>query len=247
MNSDNHIAFQVVGLATLPLIAYLARHWFTIGVITSIPGGLLLLYWKMLPESPRWLVTQGRTEEAAKILLQIAKTNGREEQLPAPLLESMLKKVVIRQEQSPKENVGLWTLFSRLGLAKNTIMLTISWLVLLTSSVLMLSSRTCTILHIYTYAYLDYKFNRSINGLLYYAITINADNMAGNIFLNFFILAIIEVPAGLLGGYLLDRTGRRWTPVVFFLACVAAFIVAATVVNEPELSSLLIVSIFVSK
>jgi hypothetical protein len=114
-------------MALLPLIAYLARHWFTIGVITSVPGVLLLLYWKMLPESPRWLVTQGRTEEAAKILLQIAKTNGREEQLPAPLLESMLKKVVIRQEQSHKENVGLWTLFSRLGLAKNTIMLTVSW------------------------------------------------------------------------------------------------------------------------
>jgi OCT family organic cation transporter-like MFS transporter 4/5 len=86
-----------------------------------------------------------------------------------------------------------------------------------------------------------------MNGLLYYAITLNADNMAGNIFLNFFILAIIEVPAGWLGGYLVDRTGRRWTQVAFFLSAVAAFVVAAAVVNEPGLSSLLIVSIIVAK
>ena len=114
-------------MAALPLLAYLARYWLTIGVITSAPGVLLFLYWVMLPESPRWLVTQGRINEAAKIIHYIAKTNGRTDKLPVPVLESMLKKVVLRQEQSLKTNAGVWTLFSKFGLAKNTIMLTFSW------------------------------------------------------------------------------------------------------------------------
>ena len=83
--------------------------------------------------------------------------------------------------------------------------------------------------------------------MLYYAITLNADNMAGYIFLNFFVWGIVEVPAGWLGGFLVDRTGRRWTQVGFFLSAIAAFIVASIVVYQPGLSFLLIGSIIVAK
>ena len=71
--------------------------------------------------------------------------------------------------------------------------------------------------------------------------------MAGNILLNGCILAVIEVPAGWLGGFLVDRTGRRWTQVGFFLSAIAAFIVASIVVYQPGLSFLLIGSIIVAK
>ena len=32
----------------------------------------------MIPESPRWLILKGRSEEAKKIILDMAKTNGKE-------------------------------------------------------------------------------------------------------------------------------------------------------------------------
>eukprot|EP01043_Picozoa_sp_COSAG02_P028799 COSAG02_NODE_1762_length_11027_cov_27.491947_12_plen_836_part_00 len=46
--------------------------------ISSLPLGLLLLLWPVLPESPRWLVGQGRLEEAALVLEQAARVNGTE-------------------------------------------------------------------------------------------------------------------------------------------------------------------------
>lgn len=203
----------VVGMASLPLIAYLARHWFTIGVITSAPGIFLFLYYFALPESPRWLVSVGRIDDAIKVLRKIAKVNGTEVNIANNQLEIMLKNVALKQEEQ-KMSVGVWTLFSKFRLGLSTAMLTISW---------------------------------SMNALIYYVVTINASNMSGNQFLNFFYLAIIEVPAGCLGGYLVDKTGRRWTQVVFFLFCMIAFLVASVGVSFPDLSTVSLVSVITAK
>ena len=40
------------------------------------PELVFLLYWKHLPESPRWLLLQGRYEEAQTIIEKAAKVNG---------------------------------------------------------------------------------------------------------------------------------------------------------------------------
>ena len=40
-------------------------------------GILGLLTWPFVPESPRWLAQNGKKEEALKLLLKIADTNGR--------------------------------------------------------------------------------------------------------------------------------------------------------------------------
>ncbi|GFT54494.1 carcinine transporter [Nephila pilipes] len=66
-----------VGLSILPLIAYLSRHWITLGFSSTALAVLMFGYWKFLPESARWLVSQERFQEAADILMRIAKTNGK--------------------------------------------------------------------------------------------------------------------------------------------------------------------------
>lgn len=65
-----------------------------------------------------------------------------------------------------------------------------------------------------------------MNAVIYYAITLNASNLSGNQFVNFFILAMIELPAGYFGSVLVDKGGRRWTQVAFFVLCAIASIVA---------------------
>lgn len=40
--------------------------------------------------------------------------------------------------------------------------------------------------------------------------------MAGNKFLNYFLLSLIELPSGYLAGVLVEKTGRRWTQAAFF-------------------------------
>lgn len=149
-------------MASLPWMAYFARDWYIIGLITTIPCSLAFLCCKWVPESPRWLVSMGKIDKAAEVIKQIAKTNGTEDKLSEKELNSMLKQIVIKQDQCDEKHT-VFTLFSKWRLAKNTILITVSWI---------------------------------MNAVIYYAITLNASNLSGNQFLNFFILAMIEVPAG---------------------------------------------------
>lgn len=183
---------QVIGMASLPLIAWLARDWFYIGMITTVPMVLVFGFYNYIPESPRWLISVGRTEEAALIIKKMAEKNGTSDKISDTQLDSMLKLIVSKQNQN-RQRVGVWTLYSRPRLALKTTLITIAWV---------------------------------MNGTIYYAITLNSSNLSGNQFVNFFILAMIEIPAGYFGSVLVDKGGRRWTQVAFFILCAFASIVA---------------------
>lgn len=64
------------GLCLLPLAAYASRTWVLLGLLCACSAALNLLYWKLLPESPRWLLSRNRLSEAVDVLTRIAKTNG---------------------------------------------------------------------------------------------------------------------------------------------------------------------------
>ncbi|XP_030571940.1 organic cation transporter protein isoform X2 [Drosophila novamexicana] len=57
-------------------IAYLIRDWRTLQLVISWPWLALLSIWYWLPESPRWLLAQGRLEELGRLLEGAAKMNG---------------------------------------------------------------------------------------------------------------------------------------------------------------------------
>jgi OCT family organic cation transporter-like MFS transporter 4/5 len=80
-----------------------------------------------------------------------------------------------------------------------------------------------------------------MNCILYYGITLNTTSMAGNKFINYFLLSLIELPSGYLAGVLVEKTGRRWTQAAFFLLCVISCFTCAVAVIHPDLSSLVIV------
>ncbi|GIX76076.1 organic cation transporter 1 [Caerostris extrusa] len=54
------------------------------------------------------------------------------------------------------------------------------------------------------------------NILSYYGLQFNISNLAGNEFLNFFLLAIAEVPGYLSSWIIMERFGRRWCSVTGF-------------------------------
>lgn len=64
------------GLCALPLVAYLARTWIMLGYIGSICAAMNAFYWKLIPESPRWLMSQNRVSDAVDVLQRIGKMNG---------------------------------------------------------------------------------------------------------------------------------------------------------------------------
>ncbi|OXA51603.1 organic cation transporter 1 [Folsomia candida] len=116
----------VVGMAALPLVVWFCREWFLIGITTTIPGALLFLYWFYLPESPRWLFSVGKLEDAACVLMKIAKSNDRADRLTKRQLDGTLSRLYSLQAKS-EGRTGVWTLFSRMRLAKNTVLLTVCW------------------------------------------------------------------------------------------------------------------------
>lgn len=113
-------------MASLPLLAYLTRHWLLFGILTSVPGIVIMFYWFVMPESPRWLISRGKLREAEKIVRQIAVKNETTEKLNKYPLESMLKKLyAIHLKRS--SGVGFRTLFSSYRIAKHTMLVTLSW------------------------------------------------------------------------------------------------------------------------
>ncbi|XP_063223494.1 organic cation transporter protein-like isoform X2 [Bacillus rossius redtenbacheri] len=67
--------FFTGGYMLTALFAYFIRDWRMLQVALSLPGVLFLSYWWFVPESARWLLAQGRHEEARQLLLKAAVEN----------------------------------------------------------------------------------------------------------------------------------------------------------------------------
>lgn len=69
--------FWTGGVLLLTLVGYLIRSWRWLLLAATLPcvPGIISIWW--VPESARWLLTQGRVEEAKKYLSICAKLNGR--------------------------------------------------------------------------------------------------------------------------------------------------------------------------
>ncbi|CAB3233021.1 unnamed protein product [Arctia plantaginis] len=65
-----------IGEMTMPIFAYFLRTYdmFCLGV--AIPNLLYLVYFFIMPESPKWLITTGRLEEASMVMTQAAQWNN---------------------------------------------------------------------------------------------------------------------------------------------------------------------------
>ncbi|XP_033021375.1 solute carrier family 22 member 13-like [Lacerta agilis] len=114
----SHAAFSV-GQMILAGLAYAFRDWRTLQLAGSAPVFALFFYLWVLPESARWLVTKGKTEEAKKLLQKASSVNKRT--IPLKLLD----------ELKPEKTVsaGIWKLFRNPNLGKVTFIISTVWFV----------------------------------------------------------------------------------------------------------------------
>ncbi|KAK3888657.1 hypothetical protein Pcinc_007270 [Petrolisthes cinctipes] len=191
-----------LGEAMTGVLAIFIREWVWLQVAVTAPAILLLSYMWIMPESVRWLVSQGRKEEAIKIINRAAKVNGVE--VPKHLLEEKdetaaadgsisvgnSKSDLVKEDAKSKRTV--LDLLKTPNMRKRSFNLFFSWAV-------------CT--------------------LVYYGLSSNSGNLGGNIFLNFILTMLIEIPSYVFSYLVLDRMGRKGTlSFVLLLGGVACFI-----------------------
>ncbi|KRK03668.1 organic cation transporter protein isoform X1 [Drosophila yakuba] len=83
-------------------LAYLIRDWRHLQLAISWPWLIMLSIWFWLPESPRWLLAQGRLDELCGLIERAARMNGTSASLPSNYRKT-LEAAVPRSVQSPPE------------------------------------------------------------------------------------------------------------------------------------------------
>ncbi|XP_068061775.1 solute carrier family 22 member 4 isoform X2 [Anomalospiza imberbis] len=114
--------FFAIGYMLLPLFAYFIRDWRMLLLALTVPGLFCIPLWWIIPESPRWLISQGRYKEAEAIIQKAAKMNG----VPAP---AVLFDTAEMQDSKPQQQQKaiLLDLFRTRNIATITIMSLLLW------------------------------------------------------------------------------------------------------------------------
>ncbi|XP_071515352.1 LOW QUALITY PROTEIN: carcinine transporter-like [Panulirus ornatus] len=172
--------FYVGGMLLLAGVAFLIRDWVHLCLATSLPFFAYVVYWWYLPESPRWLLSQGRLQEARTILTKMAEVNKTE--LPESFVQKLQERMLAQQALSTSSaqrhsNSGFCSTCSTPNMRLKTILITIVWFA---------------------------------NETVYVGLSYYGPVMGDNEYLSFFLSCAVEVPSYLLCWIVMDRWGRRW-------------------------------------
>nr|XP_031845458.1 carcinine transporter-like [Nomia melanderi] len=204
--------FFASALSLLALLGYLLRHWFALSLATSVPFVLLFSYYWIIPESPRWLLSKNRIDEAEVIVQRMAKINGKT--VPSNFLRKMELEILRRQgiscngtnsgetetvqaeDRSPPPAATPMDLVRNPNIRKKFFILAFDWVA---------------------------------NAVVYNGLSYNATNLGVSDYLAFFIGGLVEIPSYVITWYAMDRLGRRWvlclTMLLGGLACVSCMFV----------------------
>ncbi|KAK4814351.1 hypothetical protein QYF61_016309 [Mycteria americana] len=180
--------FYAFGYMLLPLFAYFIRDWRMLLLALTLPGLLCIPLWWVIPESPRWLISQGRFQEAEDIIRKAAKTNG----ITAP--DVILDPSELQDLNSQKQQTyTILDLMKTRNILTITIMSVILWMII---------------------------------SVGYFGLSLDTPNLHGDVYVNCFLSAVIEVPAYVISWLLLRNLPRRYSmaAALFLGGCVLLFI-----------------------
>ncbi|KAM6948361.1 solute carrier family 22 member 13 [Aplochiton taeniatus] len=110
--------FSAFGQCVLAGMIYFIRDWRLAQFVMAGPIVVVLMYIWLIPESARWLLDRGRTEEAKRVILRVAAINKR--QVP----DSLLEKIV---EPQTVQRGGIVVIIKSPVLRKYFLTITLAW------------------------------------------------------------------------------------------------------------------------
>ncbi|XP_029949203.1 solute carrier family 22 member 7-like [Salarias fasciatus] len=87
--------------AVIPLLAYFLTDWRHLTAAVTAPQLVALICWRFLPESARWLISNGNCNLAHSYLRKCAQVNKRQEFM-AEISPQVLSKVILVEDESKK-------------------------------------------------------------------------------------------------------------------------------------------------
>lgn len=185
------------GQMLLALLAWLFPYWRTLTKVLYVPSFFFIFYYFFLVESVRWLLSKGKKTEAARIIFKAAAANGRE-----------LSEETIRQLTTdiPTTQKSLKELQFDEERSRRPLLLQV-----MQSRILM------TRLVICSFWFISVTF-------IYYGLSINSVSLAGNMYVNYGLTALVEVPGYVISIMTLDRFGRKHSIITAFFVCGVALI-----------------------
>lgn len=182
-----------VAVMSMALIAYLCHSWIEFGLCTTVPFVLLYSYLFIVPESPRWLLAQGRIDQTVKILARMARWQKVKIDLDELRNQiSDLKDLPIIEKSDSLSDIDVAVMESDYSIKK-----------FFASSNLRLKCFLITIIIV-------------ASNQLYYAVPFHMENFEANFYLAFLIQAAVETPSTFFNLLLLNRFGRI-KPLSIFL------------------------------
>jgi len=182
-----------IGYMVLPIISYFVREWRNLQLTCAALTPLMMITWWYIPESPRWLLLQGRVTEAEELFREIARVNGKE--LPKDF-HVLVKKVAYATRESKHEV----TCDERCRHFVNAF---------------------CKLVHTPTVRFRVFCMAIAFLAisLVYYGIAINPTNLGFDRYLFTFLCGLFEIPAEIAVATLIEKRGRRLVFSGFFLIC----------------------------
>lgn len=183
--------------AALPWIGYLVQSWRILLVTGAVVDVLLAgLVWFLVPESPRWLLSVGRREEAVASLSRIARFNGKN------VSEETLNKLLMLETDTDGADAQVPPDEKPPGFLRTTLLLVKSPRI-----------RRLTLLIYFTWFAI---------GLCYNAITLQLGRLGLDIYMTYSVAIGFEMPVNVLCMPLMEYVGRRWTGTAFLFIAAAA-------------------------
>ncbi|CAN7989799.1 unnamed protein product, partial [Ixodes pacificus] len=81
-------------LLLLPLVAYNLNNWSSLQLIAGLSAIMMIPFWFILQESPRWLLTKGRLEDAEATMVKVLKINRR----PIPDMDQVMSNLSLQSK-----------------------------------------------------------------------------------------------------------------------------------------------------